>query len=95
MGALTLYLENGIKQEFLNKYGGEFERLNDGEALDELARLISLIDTKDETVFRANHGSNAYAIKGTFPQDKEEMLAQIAWMRKHPETARPQGLRGF
>ena len=63
--------------------------------LDELHDLISQIDTKEEIVFRANHGSNAYTIKGTFPQDKQEMLEKIEWMKQHPEIMRPQGLRGF
>ena len=52
-------------------------------------------ETTDEIVFRANHGSNAYTIKGTFPQDKQKMLDQITWMKEHPEIVRPQGLRGF
>jgi radical SAM superfamily enzyme YgiQ (UPF0313 family) len=95
VGALTLYLENGIKEEFLQKYNGEFVRLNDDEALDELEGLLSKIETKDEIIFRANHGSNAYTIKGTFPQDKQKMLDSLKWMREHPEVARPQGLRGF
>ena len=95
VGALTLYLENGIKDEFLQKYEGEFVRINDDQALDELESLISQIDTKDEIIFRANHGSNAYTIKGTFPQDKQNMLEKIAWMKQHPEVVRPQGLRGF
>lgn len=95
VGALTLYLENGIKDEFLQKYNGEFVRLNDDEALDELEGLLSKIDTTEEIVFRANHGSNAYTIKGTFPQDKQKMLEQIKWMKEHPEVVRPQGLRGF
>jgi len=95
VGALTLYLENGIKQEFLDKYQGEFVRINDDQALDELESLISQIETNEEIIFRANHGSNAYTIKGTFPQDKQEMLKQISWMKHHPEIARPQGLRGF
>ena len=95
VGALTLYLENGIKDEFLQKYNGEFVRLNDDEALDELEGLLSKIDTKDEIIFRANHGSNAYTIKGTFPQDKQQMLDQIRWLKEHPEVVRPQGLRGF
>ena len=30
-GALTLYLENGIKQEFIDKYKGEFVKINDDE----------------------------------------------------------------
>ena len=95
VGALTLYLENGIKDEFIQKYRGEFVRINDEESLDELYDLIRQIDVKDEIVFRANHGSNAYTIKGTFPQDKEEMLKRLDWLRHHPETVRPQGLRGF
>ena len=95
LGALTLYLENGIKQEFLEKFGEPFIRINDDEALEELYDLIRQIETKDHIVFRANHGSNAYTIKGTLPQDKQEMLDKIEWMRQHPEIIRPQGLRGF
>jgi len=95
VGALTLYLENGIKEEFLQKYNGEFVRINDEEALKELEELLSNIETTEEIIFRANHGSNAYTIKGTFPQDKEKMLEQIRWIKEHPEVARPQGLRGF
>ena len=95
VGALTLYLENGIKDEFLEKYNGEFVRLNDDEALEELEGLLREIETKDEIVFRANHGSNAYTIKGTLPQDKQKMLDQISWLKEHPEVIRPQGLRGF
>ena len=95
VGALTLYLENGIKEEFLTKFEGEFERLTDSEAIDELELLISEINVDNAIVFRANHGSNAYNIGGTFPQDKQEMLEKITWMKKHPEVARPQGLRGF
>ena len=95
VGALTLYLENGIKEEFLTKFEGEFERLTDSQAIDELEQLISEIDVSDEIVFRANHGSNAYNVGGTFPQDKQEMLEKITWMKKHPEVVRPQGLRGF
>ncbi|RDJ32237.1 MAG: radical SAM protein [Crenarchaeota archaeon] len=95
VGALTLYLENGIKDEFLTKFGEEFVPVSDEQALDELEDLISQIDVKDEVVFRANHGSNAYTIKGTFPQDKQDMLDKISWMKKHPEVIRPKGLRGF
>lgn len=95
VGALTLYLENGIKQEFLDKFGPEFVPISDEEALDELHRLVSQIDTKEDIIFRANHGSNAYMIKGTLPADKPRMVKEIAWMREHPETVRPKGLRGF
>jgi len=95
VGALTLYLENGIKDEFLTKYNGEFIALSDDEALNELEELINQIDVKDEIIFRTNHGSNAYTIKGTFPQDKDAMLEKISWMKNHPDAIRPKGLRGF
>jgi len=95
VGALTLYLENGIKDEFITKWGGEFERINDNEALEELELLITNIDVQDKIIFRANHGSNAYNIAGTFPEDKQEMLKKVGWFTKHPENIRPEGLRGF
>ena len=95
VGALTLYLENGIKDEFITKWGGEFVKINDNESLEELELLVSNINTENQIVFRANHGSNAYNIAGTFPQDKDEMLEKIGWLNKHPENVRPEGLRGF
>ena len=95
VGALTLYLENGIKDEFITKWGGEFVRINDQEALEELELLVSNIDAKNKIIFRANHGSNAYNIAGTFPDDKKEMLEKVGWLAKHPENVRPEGLRGF
>ena len=95
VGALTLYLENGIKYEFMTKFGELFIPVSDIEALDELEDLVSQIDVKDQVVFRANHGSNAYNIKGTFPQDKQMMQDKISWMKQHPEVIRPVGLRGF
>jgi coproporphyrinogen III oxidase-like Fe-S oxidoreductase len=95
VAALTLYLENGIKDEFLTKFEEPFIPVNDSEALDELEDLINQVDVKKDVIFRANHGSNAYTIKGTFPQDKQAMLERISWMKQHPEIMRPAGLRGF
>ena len=99
VGTLTLHLDEGIRQEFHDKFAEPFVMINDDEALDELYDVVSGIEIPASggsgTVFRANHGSNAYMIKGTFPQDKQDMLAQIDWLRSHPEVARPQGLRGF
>jgi coproporphyrinogen III oxidase-like Fe-S oxidoreductase len=95
VGALTLYLENGIKDEFLTKFKEPFIPVSDNESLEELEDLISRIDVKDEIIFRANHGSNAYSISGTFPHDKKIMLEKISWMKTHPEVVRPKGLRGF
>jgi len=93
--ALTLIIEPGVKDEFMTKFGEPFVPISDSEAIDELENLVANINAKNEIIFRANHGSNAYTIKGTFPQDKDSMLEKISWMKKHPEVIRPQGLRGF
>ena len=53
------------------------------------------MDPKSQVVFRANHGSNAYPIGGTFPGDKEKILEKIAYLKEHPELCRPIGFRGF
>ena len=95
VGALTLYLENGIKDEFLTKFDEEFIRISDSEAINELEELITEINVDGNVVFRANHGSNAYNIAGTFPEDKQAMLDKITWMKEHPEVVRPEGLRSF
>jgi len=93
--ALTLIIEPGVKDEFMTKFGEPFVPITDSEALDELENLVANINAKNEIIFRANHGSNAYTVKGTFPQDKDSMLEKISWMKDHPEVIRPQGLRGF
>ena len=95
VGALTLILETGVKEEFLTKFGETFYPISDDEALIELHDLVQQIDVKEKMVFRANHGSNAYNIAGTFPHEKDEMLKKISWLKEHPENVRPEGFRAF
>ena len=95
LGTLTLILETGVKQEFLTKFGEEFHPINDEEALIELHDLVEQIDVKEKMLFRANHGSNAYNIAGTFPDEKNAMLKKISWLNEHPENVRPEGFRAF
>ena len=95
LGALTLILETGVKEEFLTKFGETFYPISDDEALIELHDLVQQINVKEKMVFRANHGSNAYNIAGTFPHEKDAMLEKISWLKKHPENVRPEGFRAF
>ena len=55
LGALTLYLEDGIYNEFMDKFQSEFKPLNDLEVLDEIERLIASINPSAPVIFRANH----------------------------------------
>lgn len=95
LGALTLYLETGVKEEFLAKFGEPFIPLDDQELLDELERLVKQIDAQTPIIFRTNHASNAYLIGGTLPADKDKMLKAITILKSHPELARPRVLRRF
>ena len=95
LGALTLILETGVKEEFLTKFGETFYPISDNEALIELHDLVQQINVKEKMVFRANHGSNAYNIAGIFPHEKDAMLEKISWLKEHPENVRPEGFRAF
>ena len=95
VGALTLHLEDGIRDEFLTKFKEPFLPIDDSDALNELELLITKMQPSSPVIFRANHGSNAYPIGGTFPQDKASMLEKISYLKTHPELCRPVGFRGF
>ncbi|MGB6463220.1 MAG: radical SAM protein [Nitrosotalea sp.] len=95
VGALTLHLDKGIREEFLTKFKEPFLTIDDSDALDELESLVSKMEPKTPVIFRANHGSNAYPIGGTFPQEKQQMLEKIMYLREHPELCRPVGFRAF
>ena len=95
LGALTLHIEDGIRDEFMTKFKEPFVQIDDTDALIELENLVRKIETKSPIVFRTNHGSNAYPIGGTFPEDKNMILEKISYLKQHPELCRPQGFRGF
>jgi len=95
LGALTLHIEAGVRDEFMTKFKEPFVQIDDADALIELENLVSKIETKSPIIFRANHGSNAYPIGGTFPEDKNMILEKISYLKQHPELCRPQGFRGF
>ena len=95
VGALTLYMEPNIEKEFHEKFGEPFLPLEDNEVLVELYNLISNVNLKNNTIFRANHASNVYAIGGTLPDDKVEILQKIDQLKDHPELFKPKVLRRF
>jgi radical SAM superfamily enzyme YgiQ (UPF0313 family) len=95
VGALTLYLEEGIHREFMNKFGEPFVALDDLDVLDELERLIADFNPSRQVIFRANHASNVYSIAGTMPEDREKLLALIERLKSHPDMLKPKFLRRF
>jgi biotin synthase-like enzyme len=95
VGALTLYLEEGVYEEFMTKFGEPFVFLEDAEVLDELERLVSEFSPKTPVVFRANHASNVYSLGGTMPDDRKQLLSKIRSLKSHPEMLKPKFLRRF
>jgi hypothetical protein len=95
VGALTLYLEEGIYNEFINKFGEPFVPLDDMGVLNELQMLIENVNPSRPIIFRANHASNVYSIAGTIPEDREKMLALIKSLKFNPNMLKPKSLRRF
>jgi radical SAM superfamily enzyme YgiQ (UPF0313 family) len=95
VGALTLYLEEGIYEEFMNKFGEPFVPLEDLDVLDELERLIADFKPGRQVIFRANHASNVYSIGGTMPEDRGKVLDLIKSLKSHPDMLKPKFLRRF
>lgn len=95
VGALTLYMEPEIEEEFLQKFEEPFAALEDREILVELGNLVDNINVKNDVLFRANHASNVYAIGGTLPRDKNQILSKIDYLKTHPELLKPKVLRRF
>lgn len=95
LAALTLILEDGVYDEFMQKFGEEFEPLDDTSILDELEILVSNIKPSTSVVFRANHASNVYSIGGNLPDDKDKILSLVRNLRGHPELLKPKVMRRF
>ena len=95
LGALNLHLDVGLHHEFMKKFNEPFEFLNDIQILTELELLISKINSSSPIIFRANHASNVYSIKGTLPYDKERVLELISQLKEHPDMLKPKLLRRF
>jgi len=95
LAALTLILEDGVYDEFMEKFAEKFEPLDDTSVLEELEILVSKINPSTPMIFRANHASNVYSIGGNLPEDKDKILSLIKSLRGHPELLKPKVLRRF
>jgi len=95
LSALTLYLDDDIKDEFISKFGEPFEYLNDKEVLEELKVMIMNMRSNNKIIFRANHASNPYPIKAILPDDQDELINKLDELINRPELYRPKFLRGF
>jgi len=95
LSTLQLYLDASIEDEFYRKFGEPFEIQNDLAILKEQERLISGLNPPQPVIFRSNHASNALALAGNLPRDKEKLLLQLRKAIAGNSPLRPNFLRGM
>ena len=95
LSTLQLYLDESIKDEFYRKYGEPFEMPDDLAILKEQERLISGLNPLQPVIFRSNHASNALALAGNLPRDKEKLLHQLREAITGNQPLRSHYLRGL
>ena len=95
LSTLQLYLDQSIEDEFYKKYGEPFEMPDDLAILKEQERLIGGLNPPQPVIFRSNHASNALALAGNLPKDKEKLLLQLRAAIAGNQPLRPHYLRGL
>jgi len=95
LSTLQLYLEPQQQLEFMEKFGDEFIPSDDRHILEELRLLIKGLEPPKPVIFRSNHASNALALAGNLPRDKEKLLLQIQHAQSGNQPLRPDYLRGL
>lgn len=95
LSTLQLGLEENQRDSFYSKFEN-FEHLSDSEILEEQKEFISNLSPKCKIIFRSNHASNALALEGTLPKDKDRLLQDIQETLEIGESAFiPKFMRGF
>lgn len=95
LSTLQLGLESLVEQEFMARFGEPFEWQDDDGVLLEQERLIDGFKPPRRVIFRSNHASNALALAGTLPDDREKLLGVLKAARKGSIDLRPTWMRGY
>lgn len=96
LSTLQLYLDQSILAEFLAGFDPPFVVQDDHGMLEEQRLLIQkLAPLPQPVIFRSNHASNALALAGNLPRDRERLLAQLDQALRGERALRPAWLRGL
>ncbi len=95
LSTLQLYLDASIVAEFHRKFGEQFEMPDDRALLHEQERLIRGLNPPQPVIFRSNHASNALALAGNLPRDRDKLLQQLHEAMDGNRPLRPHFLRGM
>lgn len=95
LSTLQLGIAPEIHEEFHRKFGSDFEPGDDALMLRELRDLLLAIEPRRPIIFRSNHASNALALAGNLPRDRERLVAQVEEALAGTRPLRPPGWRGY
>ncbi|KAA5606634.1 radical SAM protein [Roseospira marina] len=80
LSTLQLYLEEerlGPFVEQMTRDGRTFTFQDDAAVLAEQRMFLETLNPPRPVIFRSNHASNALALAGTLPRDKDRLLAEV------------------
>ena len=95
LSTLQLVLDPAAAPAFFERFGEPFAWQDDEGVLAELRLLVERLDPPAPVIFRSNHASNALALAGTLPKDRERLLAEIDTCLTGGGGMRPRWLRGL
>ncbi len=95
LSTLQLVLTDETRPLYYERFKEDFIPQDDLGVLDELTLLIQSIDPPKPIIFRSNHSSNALALAGNLPKDKNALLEQIDHAAKGENALRPRWMRGL
>ena len=95
LSTLQLFLHETAEKEFMTKFGEEFYFQSDTDILLELSELIKQLNPAKRVIFRSNHASNALALAGNLPKDKERLLNEVDAAMSSLSGLTPKGLRSL
>ncbi|MBF0168550.1 MAG: radical SAM protein [Alphaproteobacteria bacterium] len=95
LSTLQLGVASEVAADFAKAYPEGFEFQDDLGMLAEQERLIAGLAPKRPIIFRSNHASNALALAGNLPKDRDRLLAQLAEAKQGAKPLRARFLRGL
>ncbi|MGI6737452.1 MAG: radical SAM protein [Anaerovoracaceae bacterium] len=92
VGLLTLMLEPGapLREDVR---AGRFELLSAEEVVAETLLMLQNIEVGKKCVFRSNHASNYFSLRGDLPQDRERMIGELRRAMEHTNLLKDERFR--
>ena len=95
LSTLQLYLDKTSEDEFYLKFKEPFTHQNDESILIELSELVATLSPPNKLIFRSNHASNALALAGNLPKDRQRLLLEIKTAMNNSNKLTPNHLRSL